>query len=814
MRAVLPIALLLLLTRFPALADEDHAIRLAGASTEVAEKDPVLALLLARAALTAADIEESRTALYSALPNVRRCSVLEGHTLPVVDGDVSPDGGMLATASRDGTACLWTTAGERVVVLKTDTPLNAVRFVGSSDRVVTESDEELILWDREGTRLAEFGPAKQEVVAGGFLVHPAEGPTLFVDPDGKTLREITATLVAPGAGDVAVYAVGTDGRVRCYDARGKEKSLRCARGTTSVAFASSGALLATWGTGNVVELWTPDGKRTATLEHDAEVEMATVSENGSRVVTAAADGAYSVWRADGYRLRRVSKPGPTRFLKYSDITNFVIALDDGNRVVAWCDEPAWIEQRRFPGTIRRIEPNRMGIGVMVEDEDGGRQWVFTIGMKEIGVGNLVSGRITVSQWAPDSPWQAVGCDQGCTALQHWRARKYLRLGRHPSPVRSLKFSPDERSLLTGYEDGSARFWEIDPADTPLLHLNRGGVSGLGFSRDDGHFIAFDWVGADFFSADGRLVRTVPLHGDVAWWAIGDRVLLNVAGRNYAQLFDCEGNEIARLAHDAEVTGIGMDSAKGRFATFSAADGTARFWDARGKPRSVLKHPCAITCLRYGSDGSIVTTGDDDFLRIWSPHGKLLAANRVTGGVWFVLCAPQGDRVLTVSAEARPPRLWNLEGQEVAVLTGHKDRVQTAAFSDEGDLVLTGSSDNSARLWDKDGKCLRVFVHESEVYYAQFLPKGLGLVTGCVDGSVRHWDRGGELRARILANPNNCMVTCIDHTEDGKWLAVGSDDGTVSFWPLDREDLIRFAGDRLPRDFTPEERERFADLLER
>ncbi|MFD0432036.1 hypothetical protein ACFQ60_47085 [Streptomyces zhihengii] len=32
---------------------------------------------------------------------------------------------------------------------------------------------------------------------------------------------------------------------------------------------------------------------------------------------------------------------------------------------------------------------------------------------------------------------------------------------HPSPVTSVKFSPDGRHVITGANDGTARLWPID-----------------------------------------------------------------------------------------------------------------------------------------------------------------------------------------------------------------------------------------------------------------------------------------------------------------------------------------------------------------
>jgi hypothetical protein len=46
------------------------------------------------------------------------------------------------------------------------------------------------------------------------------------------------------------------------------------------------------------------------------------------------------------------------------------------------------------------------------------------------------------------------------------------------------------------------------------------------------------------------------------------------------------------------------------------------------------------------------------------------------------------------------RLWEAAtGKAVATLSGHTLRVNAVAFSPDGKLVLTGSNDNTARLWE-------------------------------------------------------------------------------------------------------------------
>ena len=49
------------------------------------------------------------------------------------------------------------------------------------------------------------------------------------------------------------------------------------------------------------------------------------------------------------------------------------------------------------------------------------------------------------------------------------------------------------------------------------------------------------------------------------------------------------------------------------------------------------------------------------------------------------------------------RLWDAEGQFQEVLEGHEDWVNSAAFSPDGEQIVTGSDDNTARLWDAEGQ---------------------------------------------------------------------------------------------------------------
>jgi dipeptidyl aminopeptidase/acylaminoacyl peptidase len=102
--------------------------------------------------------------------------------------------------------------------------------------------------------------------------------------------------------------------------------------------------------------------------------------------------------------------------------------------------------------------------------------------------------------------------------------------------------------------------------------------------------------------------------------------------------------------------------------------------------------------------------------------------------------------------------------EVAVLRGHEYPVTSAQFSPDGEYIVTGSEDTTARVWEAlTGNEVAILCgHEGEITNAQFSP-------------------------------------------DGKYIVTASDDGMARVYLAHSEDLIALAKTRVTRDLTYEER---------
>jgi len=158
---------------------------------------------------------------------------------------------------------------------------------------------------------------------------------------------------------------------------------------------------------------------------------------------------------------------------------------------------------------------------------------------------------------------------------------------------------------------------------------------------------------------------------------------------------------------------------------------------------------------------------------FSPDGRLLA----TGG-------------------ATTASLFDVQtGQLLRTFVGHTQLVTTVAFSTDGSVLASGSSDNSVRLWSvATGAELRTLAgHGAEVQSLAFSPVGGLLASGAFDGSLIVWNVvKGERVATLVGHART--VRSLAFTPDGRYLASASGDGVLMLWdPMTGRLINRVSG---------------------
>ena len=117
-----------------------------------------------------------------------------------------------------------------------------------------------------------------------------------------------------------------------------------------------------------------------------------------------------------------------------------------------------------------------------------------------------------------------------------------------------------------------------------------------------------------------------------------------------------------------------------------------------------------------------------------------------------------------------------------VFKGHNSDVNSVAFSPDGQYALSGSDDETLRLWDvATGKTLRVFKgHDSDVNSVAFSPDGKYALSGCGSGALRLWNVAtGETMRLFMGHSNS--VNSVAFSPDGEYALSGSIDETLRLW---------------------------------
>ena len=120
-------------------------------------------------------------------------------------------------------------------------------------------------------------------------------------------------------------------------------------------------------------------------------------------------------------------------------------------------------------------------------------------------------------------------------------------------------------------------------------------------------------------------------------------------------------------------------------------------------------------------------------------------------------------------------------REIRRLYGHKDNVNSIAFSSDGRWLASASRDGTVRLYEDGVAELRVLVLEpAALWCVAFSPDGRVLAIGSEDGSVKLINSASGYELHTLSGHTG-PVYSVAFSLDGKSLATASKDTTVKLW---------------------------------
>ncbi|MBN2229297.1 MAG: WD40 repeat domain-containing protein [Candidatus Thorarchaeota archaeon] len=231
-------------------------------------------------------------------------------------------------------------------------------------------------------------------------------------------------------------------------------------------------------------------------------------------------------------------------------------------------------------------------------------------------------------------------------------KKEMRSSLAPNSVHvtCVAVSPDQRFIVTGGDDGLARYWDLDRG--VLLRTS-----------DHEHGIYKMLV-----SPDGRYLLS------------GSKRVPGTRDPGVVWIWDFELGVLLRTleGHNGHVTALSM-TADSRYILSGDQDGVVRLWDLETGTllKTMTGHHAPILTIHITADSQHVITGSTDgTVRVWVLRGGVLLANlKHTENIHSMTVTPDGSHVITGSMDGLV-EIWDFERDSIWIDTS-KERAEEA-----------------------------------------------------------------------------------------------------------------------------------------
>lgn len=272
-----------------------------------------------------------------------------------------------------------------------------------------------------------------------------------------------------------------------------------------------------------------------------------------------------------------------------------------------------------------------------------------------------------------------------------------------------------------------------------------------------------------FSADGKTLLGGTREGVAYLWNLED-------GRVLGHLWKSSSGSVPTPFNSLAL------APKGQFVVYAGDTLSLRTISSDPPAPSISVPDLAFGGVAVSPDGSrILAVSSAEKLLLWkldyatNPNDLGPADAGVYGATAF---SPDGTRIISAGHTLRmidsdnARELWRRPRDNYAFLS--------VAFRPDGKLIATGSQDTSIRLWDAaNGNEIAILRgHKGYVDAVAFSPNGGNILSWARDGQLILWDiTGTKVSKKILGVTKGGAA----FSPDGRWIASGGPNKVIRLW---------------------------------
>ncbi|KAI8182690.1 Periodic tryptophan protein 2 [Colletotrichum sp. SAR 10_65] len=295
----------------------------------------------------------------------------------------------------------------------------------------------------------------------------------------------------------------------------------------------------------------------------------------------------------------------------------------------------------------------------------------------------------------------------------WRIvnRHYFMQG--SAHVRCGTFHPESNLLVAGFSNGTFGLYEMP--DFNMIH-------NLNISQNDIDFVTINKSGE--------------------WLAFGASKL----GQLLVWEWQSESYILKQQGHFDSMNSL-VYSPDGQRIVTIADDGKIKVWDVESGFCIVTftEHTSGVTACEFSKKGNVLFTSSlDGSVRAWDliRYRNFRTFTAPTRLSWSCMAVdPSGEVVAAGSLDSFDIHIWSVQtGQLLDQLSGHEGPVSALAFTPNGDSLISGSWDRTARVWSifnrtQTSEPLQL---QADVLDIAVRPDSLQLAVSTLDGQLSFW----------------------------------------------------------------------------
>ncbi|MEQ8189724.1 MAG: protein kinase, partial [Candidatus Eremiobacterota bacterium] len=346
------------------------------------------------------------------------------------------------------------------------------------------------------------------------------------------------------------------------------------------------------------------------------------------------------------------------------------------------------------------------------------------------------------------------------ALEQGENATQVKLIKGHTWVNSVCISSDEKTGLSGSQDGTLNLWNL---------------------------------------SDGTCIKTIKGHTNfvtsVSMSSDGTKGLSGSRDRT-VRLWDLKSGNCIRTfqGHKGPVNSVNISS-DGTLAISGGTDKIIYIWDI--KSGNLIKeldgHSDSIESVCISPDGTYVLSGSKDrTVRLWDPaSGKTVRTMEGHINCVNTVCISyDGNFALSGSGSETGTkdntiRLWDLKnGQCINIFRGHGNFITSLSMSRDGRFILSGSEDRTVRIWFREtGQCIRTIDMSTGISSVSISPSGKFALTGSrkfstmssEDTPLHLWNlEQGNQGAFIIVQPRSSLKAIEDSVKFDEFLKEGEE----------------------------------------